>query len=305
MKYLYLYLFCTSSHIHTSLNRPFSLILTNIKPADAGTYNFTVTSAAGCSIPKSTVITVIPKAVINLSSPSVTICRGAAANLGASAPGAISYKWIPGRGLSDSTIANPVASPTDTTIYKVIITNNNGCTDTASLAVNVLPPPVAITQTKQSMFQERPITLTASAKNADVFSWTPVTGLSDPNVPNPVANPADDITYTLHVKSVYNCGEDTSSVFVKVYHKLGVPTAFSPNGDGVNDSWEIDGLFTYPESVTTVYNRYGQQLFTSTGYTKPWRGTYNGAKLPPGTYYYIIDLKTGQPKLTGWVVIVN
>jgi len=281
------------------------LVLTNVKPADAGTYTFIVTSAAGCSTPKSTTVTVIPKAVITLNAPSVTICRGAAANLSASAPGAISYKWMPGKGLSDSTIANPVASPTDTTIYQVITTNNVGCTDTATLTVNVLPPPMAITQAKQSMFQDRPITLVASARSADVFSWTPATGLSDANVLNPVANPADDITYTLHVKSSYNCGEDTSSVFVKVYHKIGIPNAFSPNADGVNDSWEIDGLFTYPESVTTVFNRYGQQVFKNTGYAKPWKGTYNGARLPPGTYYYIIDLKTGQPRLTGWVLIMN
>ena len=281
------------------------LVLTNVKPADAGTYNFIVTSAAGCSTSKSTMVTVIPKAVITLNAPSVTICRGVTANLSASAPGAISYKWMPGKGLSDSTIANPVASPTDTTIYQVITTNNVGCTDTATLTVNVLPPPMAITQPKQSMFQDRPITLVASAQSADVFSWTPATGLSDANVLNPVANPADDIKYTLHVKSSYNCGEDTSSVFVKVYHKVGIPNAFSPNADGVNDSWEIDGLFTYPESVTTVFNRYGQQVFKNTGYAKPWKGTYNGARLPPGTYYYIIDLKTGQPRLTGWVLIMN
>jgi gliding motility-associated-like protein len=281
------------------------LVLTNIKPADAGTYNVIVTSAAGCSTSKSTTVTVIPRAVITLNGPSVTICKGAATNLSASAPGAISYKWMPGKGLSDSTIANPVASPADTTIYKVIATNNIGCTDTAMLTVNVLPPPVAITQTKQSMFQDRPITLVASAQSADVFSWTPTTGLSDANVLNPVANPADDIKYTLHVKSSYNCGEDTSSVFVKVYHKIGIPNAFSPNADGANDSWEIEGLFTYPESITTVFNRYGQQVFKSIGYAKPWKGTYNGANLPPGTYYYIIDLKTGQPRLTGWVLIVN
>ena len=280
------------------------LVLTNIKPADAGTYNFTVTSAAGCSTSKSTTVTVIPKAVITLNAPTVTICRGAAANLSASAPGAISYRWTPGKNLSDSTVANPVASPADTTIYRVIATNNIGCADTATLTVNVLPPPVAITQTKQSMFQDRPITLVASAQSADVFSWTPTTGLSDANVLNPVANPADDIKYTLHAKSSYNCGEDTSSVFVKVYHKVKIPNAFSPNADGVNDSWEIEGLFTYPESTTTVFNRYGQQIFKSIGYAKPWKGTYNGAKLPPGTYYYIIDLKTGQPKLTGWVLII-
>ncbi len=281
------------------------LSIPNVKLSDAGTYFFTVKNAAGCGTTKSTTISVLPKAVITLNAPTFTICKGASANLSASAVGATSYRWTPVKGLSDAAIANPVASPVDTTVYTVVTTNALGCIDSAKLTVNVLPPPIATTQARQSMFEDRPITLDASAKNADIFNWTPTTGLSDPTVLNPTANPANDITYTLHVKSAYNCGEDSSKVFVKVYHKVVVPNAFSPNADGYHDTWEVEGLITYPESVTTVYNRYGQQIFNSKGYAKPWKGNYNGIKLPTGTYYYIIDLKTTAPKLTGWVQIVN
>jgi gliding motility-associated-like protein len=281
------------------------LLIPNAALTDAGTYSFTVKNAGGCGTTKSTTISVLPKAVITLNAPTVTICKGASTNLIASANGAVSYRWSPAKGLSNPAIANPVASPTDTTIYTVTTTNSIGCIDSAKLTVNVLPPPVAITEKTQSMFEDRPITLTASAKNADVYRWTPTTGLSDPTVLNPVANPNIDITYTLHVTSKYNCGEDSSSVFIKVYHKISVPTAFSPNADGHNDAWEIEGLITYPESVTQVFNRYGQQVFKSKGYAKPWRGTIDGVKLPFGTYYYIIDTKTNAPKLTGWVQILN
>ncbi|HMG08032.1 MAG TPA: gliding motility-associated C-terminal domain-containing protein, partial [Mucilaginibacter sp.] len=84
-----------------------------------------------------------------------------------------------------------------------------------------------------------------------------------------------------------------------------IPNTFSPNGDGRNDLWDIEALVTYPQSLLTVYNRYGQQVFRSIGYDHPWRGTYNGTILPPGTYYYVIDLKSGAPLLAGWVQIIR
>ena len=84
-----------------------------------------------------------------------------------------------------------------------------------------------------------------------------------------------------------------------------MPNTFTPNGDGVNDLWNIDALITYPQSLVTVYTRDGQQVFNSIGYAKPWDGTYKGAQVPPGTYYYIIDLKNSKPKISGWVLVVR
>jgi gliding motility-associated-like protein len=101
------------------------------------------------------------------------------------------------------------------------------------------------------------------------------------------------------------CGASSSSVFVRVYEKITIPNAFSPNNDGINDYWDVHNLNTYPESITQVFDRYGRQVFQSTGYASPWDGANKGIPLPAGTYYYIIDLKDGQPKLSGWVVIVR
>ena len=84
-----------------------------------------------------------------------------------------------------------------------------------------------------------------------------------------------------------------------------MPTAFSPNGDGINDSWRIEALITYPEALVSVYNRYGQLVFKSTGYNKPWDGTRNGKPLPVDTYYYIIDLKNNIPTIQGSVFIIR
>ena len=55
----------------------------------------------------------------------------------------------------------------------------------------------------------------------------------------------------------------------------------------------VNAILTYPESETSVFNRYGQLVFRSQGYNTEWDGTFSGSPLPVGTYYYMIDLKTG------------
>ena len=84
-----------------------------------------------------------------------------------------------------------------------------------------------------------------------------------------------------------------------------IPNTFTPNGDGRNDTWVIKGLEYYPRATVNIFNRWGQKLYYSVGYPIPWNGTYHGKALPSGTYYYIIDPKTGQPVIAGWVAIVR
>ena len=80
--------------------------------------------------------------------------------------------------------------------------------------------------------------------------------------------------------------------------------AFSPNGDGVNDVWNIGNIEYYPDCNVIIYNSWGVKVFSSKGYKIPWDGTYNGKYLPSGTYYYVIDLSNGK-KYTGTVNIVK
>ncbi|MDQ7947463.1 MAG: gliding motility-associated C-terminal domain-containing protein [Pedobacter sp.] len=86
---------------------------------------------------------------------------------------------------------------------------------------------------------------------------------------------------------------------------LNVPNAFSPNGDGINDYWQIEGVKGYFTGEFSVYNRDGGRVFYSRGYTEPFDGRYKGKLLPTGTYYFIIDLKTDCPRLTGSLTILR
>lgn len=82
-----------------------------------------------------------------------------------------------------------------------------------------------------------------------------------------------------------------------------IPNGFSPNGDGFNDTWDIPYLNQYPDSKVKVFNRWGQELYSSNGNSNPWNGTFNGKDLPTADYYYIIVIDQLEKKLTGTVTL--
>ena len=87
--------------------------------------------------------------------------------------------------------------------------------------------------------------------------------------------------------------------------KLHPAQAFTPNGDGLNDTWVIPGIEHYPNSVIKVYNKWGHEVFSSIGYTREWDGNYKGKndQLPPGSYLYVINLNNETKPLQGWIFI--
>jgi gliding motility-associated-like protein len=278
------------------------LVINNVSSANAGVYTVVATSASGCTgAAVQTRVNIVPKVVAVVGN-SPTICASESVPLSAS--GGLYYKWTPSKGLNHDDIANPVASPSQTTTYTVKV-SNDGCYDD-SKSVTVNNNPVANAGENKAIFEGQSVQLngTVGGDNITSYYWAPATGLDNPNSIAPNANPKDDITYTFNVVS-QTCGTATSSVFVRVYKKITIPNAFSPNNDGINDLWNIDALITYPSCLVSVFDRNGQKVYQSTGYPKSWDGTHNGSPLPTGTYYYIIDLKNNTPKLSGWVLIVR
>lgn len=113
--------------------------------------------------------------------------------------------------------------------------------------------------------------------------------------------------YQLQVRDRNNCLVESQWIdFVELKATLLViPNSFTPNGDGINDVWEIKGALNYPQANFSVYNRNGNRVFFSRGYTTSFNGSYNGKKLPVGTYYYIIDLKSDCGVQTGSLTIFH
>ena len=136
------------------------------------------------------------------------------------------------------------------------------------------------------------------------YLWTPATYLNSDTAAMPKAIPLNDITYRLTLTGRGGCSV-SDTIFVKVLKGPEVPNAFSPNGDGINNTWKIKYLEGYPEATIDVYNRYGQIIFRSLGYTVPWNGYYQNKPLPVATYYYIINPKNGRQIITGSVTILK
>jgi gliding motility-associated-like protein len=117
-------------------------------------------------------------------------------------------------------------------------------------------------------------------------------------------------TYTYYVvETAANCQGPSALVTIVVEQcETEIPTAFTPDGDGVNDFWIIPDLSTnFPNNIVRVYNRWGNLIFESEGYATPWDGTYNGAELPVASYYFIVDFNDGgvTKPASGTVTIVR
>jgi gliding motility-associated-like protein len=97
----------------------------------------------------------------------------------------------------------------------------------------------------------------------------------------------------------------SGTVKIIVQESLTIPNTFTPNGDGVNDKWEIKNLIDYPDCSVKIFNRWGQEVYSSRGYYNAWDGTTNGKPLPFGTYYYVINLNNNTRPLGGWVALVR
>lgn len=137
------------------------------------------------------------------------------------------------------------------------------------------------------------------------YKWSPSLYLSaDDSLKPYIKMPQENQIYTLTVTGRGLC---TSTDEMKMTAlKLPKPTnTFTPNGDGINDTWEIPYLNQYTNCILEIHATTGQMLYRSIGYTKTWDGKYNGNDLPTGTYYYVIDPKNGRQKLTGYITLLR
>jgi gliding motility-associated-like protein len=136
------------------------------------------------------------------------------------------------------------------------------------------------------------------------FTWMELADTPQAHELQPVVTPAADARYTLSVTDNNGCMA-TDEVLVKVTPLFNIPNTFSPNHDGVNDTWVINGLDAFPQARINVFNRYGAAVFASDHQPVLWDGSCQGKPLPWGTYYYTIDLQNGEKPLSGWVLILD
>ena len=187
------------------------------------------------------------------------------------------------------------------------IYNGQGCvSDTALKEVTVYPYPKLTLGPGRFILQGGVIALIPQYSYGTnlQYLWTPSTYLNSDTAAHPLASPPEDIQYKLALTGIGNC-TIYDSVTITVLKTPMIPNAFSPNGDGINDTWSVRYLSSYPGCTVDVFDRYGQVVFHSIGYPTDWDGRYKGTIVPIGTYYYIINPKNGRPIMSGSVTIIR
>ncbi|MBL4752810.1 MAG: gliding motility-associated C-terminal domain-containing protein, partial [Flavobacteriales bacterium] len=199
---------------------------TDVTVSAPGTYIFRWTEVNNVCSSFADVVVAFSQPLVADAGPDITISLGNSVTL--NGQGGIFYLWTPDSTLSNSSISQPVASPFESTIYALTVTDNNGCSDVDSVRVDVL----------------------------------------------------EDFSFT-------------------------VSNMMTPNGDGYNDTWYIDNIDFYSDCEVSVYNRYGNLLFSQRDYLNDWDGTVGGQLLPDGTYYYIITCPGTKNAFKGAITILS
>lgn len=256
--------------------------------ATAGSAGGTLT---GLAVPESAVL-FIPLSLEVFS--DTIICIGTDATLKAVADGtgAISYSWS--NGAKDSVIT---VSPTSLTTYTVTVTDARGCSLTSSVMVDVKANSVVATAFPDSIILGQSTQLSADTIGNAFYQWYPVQGLDNDTVPNPMATPKDTIIYCVIATGKNGC-VDTACVTVNVTipePSIQIPTAFTPNGDGRNDTWQLIVNPCYQILEAYVINRWGETVYNykASGGTF-WDGTVQGQPQPMETYIYFIRAKCSE-----------
>ncbi len=275
--------------------------------------HLTTRSSFGCSSDTmKTLLSFFTKPIAKFSVTPDTVCQGMNhlfTDLSNSPNGLIqSWNWNFGDGLSSHAV-NPVKNYSHAGTYTVALTvkSQYGCiSDPFTTPVTVHLQPV-IHAGKSFLVPEGSVihfSSTANDSSRLSFQWTPAGDFSNSTLLKPYLVATHNQVYLLTAKSAGNCTA-TDTLGVKILKPIQVLNSFSPNGDGVNDTWQIPYLADYPGCRVEVYNRYGQMVYQSTGYSIPWNGSFKGVILPFATYYYVITLKNGFAPLTGSLTIVK
>jgi gliding motility-associated-like protein len=149
------------------------------------------------------------------------------------------------------------------------------------------------------------IQLNGSSSSA-TFLWSPSFGVSDTNSLTPFVSPEMTTVYAL--TATENGCTLQDQVVISVASPLFFPNTFSPDNDGTNDTWEIIGINVYTDCFVKIFDRWGQEVFQSVGYSsgKEWDGTHKGNPLNEGVYFYIIELRNAEEQVfNGSITLVR
>lgn len=236
----------------------------------------------------------------------VAICRGRNIQLNATGNG--TFLWAPANLLNNPAIANPVATPTVTTLFTVTLTaTTSGCKNTDQINVEVRPQPIANAGPDQELAFTFETTLEAAVPGSNqTGEWTLLAGRGEISDINDPASIVSDLGLDMNsfiwtvTNGVCPVSADTVTILVR---DLKIPTLITPNEDGNNDYFVINGIETLGKCSLTVFNRWGGRVFENPGYNNKWNGLdENDKPLPEDTYFFILKTEKNR-SIKGYIVI--
>jgi gliding motility-associated-like protein len=215
----------------------------------------------------------------------------------------IDYLWSDGS-ISSSITTRGVGN------HWVQVTDENGCTYTDTMELVHLPAPIIDLGPDTMLCSHEGIVIDIEVDDYTTIEWSKGT---DNNFETEILATVEDANDEIRVlvTNSYNCrSHDTLFIMpCTIPDFIEIKTAITPNGDGANDKWIIDFLEYYPSVTVQIFDRWGNQVFSSTGYSEAvaWDGTYNGNDVPMDSYYYVIDLnlEDGSYPFTGNITVVR
>ena len=249
---------------------------------NAGTTNYYVSQVDGpCEGPRALIIvTVNSKPDLGPDKP-LKICFGKSANISAlyNTTGLIANWSHDQQSVVDS--SNVTVAGT----YQLLVQNNFGCLDTALVNLGIQPPVIANAGNDGDAEYNIPYQLSGSGGGN--YQWSPSGVLNNPFIANPLAVLTENTTFILMVKDDIGCFDlDTVKIRVLRGPTFYVPSAFTPNGDGLNDIFKPTPIGIGSLEFFRVYNRYGELVYETHDIGKGWDGTYKGVRQNMGNYVW-------------------
>lgn len=245
----------------------------------------------GCTATDYIRVTPVPYPAVN-AGPDQVICYNASTRLSGSTDGS-SWQWSPAAKLNDPSLLNPVAFPVRTSEFILSAYDTRGCPKPGrdTVTIIVLPKMIVRAGADTSVVTGQPLQLQATG--GENYFWSPAFALSSFTIANPVAvytDPSTGILYKVVGIDSYGC-KDSAYITVKVFKtkpSVFVPSGFTPNNDGRNDLLRPIAAGIKQIEYFTIYNRWGQLLFSTTVNGKGWDGTVNGQPQAAGTFVWMV-----------------
>jgi gliding motility-associated-like protein len=259
---------------------------------DTGTYICTATDANGCTQTLNVVVTSHNPLTLTVDSTQTGCVPLTGTAIAHPANGTAPYSYVWSNGQTSQTDAGLGVGG-----YIVSVIDADGCVQHGSTTVTAFPlPVVAVSPAAITITSGETAILNATGGTG--YLWSPADYLSCATCASTAATPLPPTTYCITITDVHGC-MDSTCIRVEVLCNAGlldklIPTAFSPNNDGMNDQLCIPENVCIISFELDIYDRWGEKVFISTDINYCWDGTYKGVALGTAAFVYTFDARLGN-----------